>query len=181
MLALVVSLGAYVFLVHPDEAPVGQVGDDPVIVASSASARTRDAAYGRHNSYWWSGQSNLPLEGAFTKPEDVVGKILLYPVPPKEPIRNQLLAGPGSAIGLTAKIPDGMRAVAVVTNEVNNVSGFLFPGSHVDVLVTFHAESGKEPMTTTVVQNVEVLSTGERLAARSFRQAAERQGGDASS
>ena len=31
-----------------------------------------------------------------------------------------------------------MRAVAVVTNEFNNVSGFLFPGSHVDVLVSFH-------------------------------------------
>jgi pilus assembly protein CpaB len=107
--------------------------------------------------------SSLALDGTFTKPEDVVGKILLYPVPPKEPIRNQLLAGPGAAIGLTAKIPDGMRAVAVVTNEVNNVSGFLFPGGHVDVLVTFRADQGKEPMTTTVLQNIDVLSTGEML------------------
>jgi len=107
--------------------------------------------------------SNLPLDGAITKPEQVVGRILLYPIPVKEPIRESLLAGPGAAIGLTAKIPDGMRAVAVVTNELNNVSGFLFPGSHVDVLVTFRAEAGTEPMTTTVLQNIEVLSTGERL------------------
>jgi pilus assembly protein CpaB len=107
--------------------------------------------------------SNLPIEGSFTKADALVGRILLSPIPAKEPIREQLLAGAGAAIGLTAKIPDGMRAVAVVTNEVNNVSGFLFPGSHVDVLVTFHGDGGKDPLTTTVLQNIEVLSTGERL------------------
>ena len=107
--------------------------------------------------------ANLPLEGVVAKPEQLIGRILLYPIPRNEPIREQLLAAPGAAIGLTAKIPDGMRAVAVVTNEVNNVSGFLFPGSHVDVLVTLRAEAGREPMTSTVLQNIEVLSTGERL------------------
>ena len=56
-----------------------------------------------------------------------------------------------------------MRAAAVITNELNNVSGFLFPGSHVDVLVTFRADNAKDPMTTTVLQNIEVLSTGEKL------------------
>ena len=107
--------------------------------------------------------TNLPLEGSFTKVDEVVGRILLTPIPAKEPIREQLLAAAGAAIGLTAKIPDGMRAVAVVTNEVNNVSGFLFPGSHVDVVVTFRADNGKDPMTTTVLQDIQVLSTGERL------------------
>jgi pilus assembly protein CpaB len=29
--------------------------------------------------------------------------------------------------------------------------------------VTFHADQGKDPMTTTVLQNIDVLSTGERL------------------
>ena len=107
--------------------------------------------------------SNLPVEGAFSKADAIVGRVLVTPVPANEPIREQLLAGAGAAIGLTAKIPDGMRAVAVVTNEVNNVSGFLFPGSHVDVLVTFRGDAGKDPMTSTVLQNIEVLSTGERL------------------
>lgn len=109
--------------------------------------------------------SDLPLEGAFRQPGEVVGRILLYSIPKGEPIRDPLLAGPGSAIGLTAKIPEGMRAVAVVTNEVNNLSGFLFPGGHVDVLVTFRGEAGPSdsPMTNTVLQNVEVLSAGERL------------------
>ena len=117
----------------------------------------------RLNSWcWWTGPPIFRWKVSLPS-RKIVGRILLYPIPQKEPIREQLLAAPGAAIGLTAKIPDGMRAVAVVTNEVNNVSGFLFPGSHVDVLVTFRAETGKEPMTSTVLQNIEVLSTGERL------------------
>jgi pilus assembly protein CpaB len=110
---------------------------------------------------------NLPIEGAALKTNDVVGRILLYPVAAKEPIRESIMAGPGAAIGLTAKIPDGMRAVAVVTSEVNNVSGFLFPGSHVDVLLTFHPQTqpqtSNDQVTTTVLQNIQVISTGERL------------------
>lgn len=110
--------------------------------------------------------ASMPLEGSFKNPADVIGRILVFPTAAKEPIREQLLAAPGSAIGLTAKIPEGMRAVAVVTNELNNVSGFLFPGSHVDVLVTLKQEAAGGPqdaLTTTVLQNVEILSTGEKL------------------
>jgi pilus assembly protein CpaB len=107
--------------------------------------------------------ANAPMEGTFHKPEELTGRIAMFPIAYKEPIREGLLAAPGATVGLTAKIPDGMRAVAVVTNEVNNVSGFLFPGSHVDVLVSFRPDNGKDPITATVLQNIEVLSTGERL------------------
>lgn len=105
----------------------------------------------------------FPVEGAMTKPQDAIGRIALYPLAAKEPIREPLLAAPGS-VGLQAKIPDGMRAVAVETNDVTNVSGFLFPGCRVDVLVTFRPDAGNsQDLTATVLQNVEVLSTGERL------------------
>ena len=106
---------------------------------------------------------NFPLEGALTKTQDAVGRIVNFPIAAREPVRESLLAAPGS-IGLTAKIPDGMRAVAVETNDVANVSGFLYPGAFVDVLVTFRPEQGRqEDLTATVLQNVEVLSTGEKL------------------
>lgn len=106
---------------------------------------------------------NFPLDGALKNTSDAVGRIVVFPIAPKEPVRESLLAAPGS-VGLTAKIPDGMRAVAVETNDVTNVSGFLFPGCHVDVLVTFKPEEGRqEDLTATVLQNVEVLSTGENL------------------
>ncbi len=107
--------------------------------------------------------AKVPIEGSFSKPEDVIGRIVVYPVGNSAPVSEQMLASPGSAIGLTAKIPDGMRAMAVETNDVNNVSGFVFPGARVDVLVTVRPDNGHEPMTATVLQNVLVLSTGERL------------------
>jgi pilus assembly protein CpaB len=107
--------------------------------------------------------SSAPIDGTFHKPEDLTGRIVMYPIAFKEPVREGLLAAPGATVGLTAKIPDGMRAVAIVTNEVNNVSGFLLPGSHVDVLVSFRQDGAKDPMTTTVLQDIQVLSTGEKL------------------
>lgn len=110
--------------------------------------------------------SNFPLEGAFTKPEDVVGRIAVFSIAAKEPIREPLLAAAGAMVGLTSKIPDGMRAMAVETNDVTNVSGFLYPGCHVDVLVTFRPDvnrGNQDPVTATVLQNIQVLSTGERL------------------
>ncbi len=108
---------------------------------------------------------NFPVEGAMKNTQDVVGRMVMFPIAAKEPVREALLAAPG-AVGLTSKIPDGMRAVAVETNDVANVSGFLFPGCRVDVLVTFrpqNARGDEEDLTATVLQNVEVLSTGERL------------------
>jgi pilus assembly protein CpaB len=56
-----------------------------------------------------------------------------------------------------------MRATSIRTNEVMNVAGFLFPGSHVDVLVTMRAENGVGNVTRTVLQNVQVLATGTKM------------------
>jgi len=108
---------------------------------------------------------NAPLEGIIDKKEDVVGKVLAYPKGAKEPILKRDLAGSGS-LGLAAKIPDGMRATAVKTNELNNVAGFLFPGAHVDVLVTLRGDATiGSGLTRTVLQNVLVLSTGAKIEA----------------
>ncbi len=107
--------------------------------------------------------AKMPLEGSFAKTESLVGRIVMYPIAANEPFREPLLATAGSALGLTAKIPEGMRAVAVETNNVNDVSGFLFPGARVDVLITLRGEGGAESLTATVLQNIEVLTTGEKM------------------
>ncbi len=73
------------------------------------------------------------------------------------------LAAPGSGIGLTVKIPEGMRATSVKSDEIVGVAGFLFPGSHVDVLVTFRSDRFPTPATQIVLQDVEVLTVGQKL------------------
>jgi pilus assembly protein CpaB len=161
-MALVVSVLVTFFLYKRIKQQYGGGALIKVVIAAKPLDTGTPLAAGDLTLMDW--PSNAPLEGAFNKPEDVTGRVVMYPIAFKEPIRDGLLAAPGATVGLTAKIPDGMRAVAVVTNELNNVSGFLFPGSHVDVLVSFRPEAdNKEPMTITVLQNVQVLSTGEKL------------------
>jgi pilus assembly protein CpaB len=104
---------------------------------------------------------SVPLAGAFLKPQDLVGRSLLYPLAAGAPILDRDLAIPGT--GLTTKIPEGMRALALRSDEVVGVAGFLFPGSHVDVLVTYRSTTAPEPATATVLQNVEVLAAGSQV------------------
>jgi len=105
--------------------------------------------------------ATLPLEGLIDKKEDAIGRVLILPVEANEPVLKHDLA-PNGSYGLAAKIPSGMRATSVKTNEVMNVSGFLFPGSRVDVLVTLRGDNTASTTTRTVLQNVQVLATGNK-------------------
>ena len=107
--------------------------------------------------------ASRPLPGAFSKAGDVAGRAVIYPVAASQPLLPEYLAAPGSVIGLTTKIPEGMRATSVKSDEIVGVAGFLFPGSHVDVLVTFRSERAPTPATQIVLQDVEVLTVGQKL------------------
>ena len=102
-----------------------------------------------------------PLRGAFSKPGDVAGRAVIYPIAGSQPVLQDYLAAPGSVIGLTTKIPEGMRATSVKSDEVVGVAGFLFPGAHVDVLVTFRSDRAPTPATQIVLQDVVVLTVGQ--------------------
>lgn len=102
----------------------------------------------------------VPIDGAFPRTADVLGREVLYPLARSQPILDRDLSAPGSGRGLASKIPDGMRAVALRSDEVVGVAGFLVPGSHLDVLVTYRPEGGAEPLTATVLQNAVVLAAG---------------------
>lgn len=104
-----------------------------------------------------------PLTGGFTKIEDVAGRVVLYPLPKGEPILERQLAAAGAGAGITAKIPSGMRAISVRSDEVVGVAGFLLPGTHVDVLMTYHSVSAPEPQTLTALQDVVVLAAGQQI------------------
>ncbi len=106
---------------------------------------------------------SVPVQGGFNKAEELAGRSVIYPVAAGQPILNTYLAAPGSGIGLTVKIPEGMRATSVRSDDVVGVAGFLFPGSHVDVLVTFRSDKALTPATQIVLQDVEVLTTGQNF------------------
>lgn len=107
--------------------------------------------------------ANQPIAGAFTKPQELVGRTLIYPMDQGQPFTQKLLTPVGSGIGLAGRIPDGMRAIALRSDEVVGVAGFLMPDSHVDVLATVHTDKNPDPTTFIVVQNAEVLAAGHQV------------------
>jgi pilus assembly protein CpaB len=103
-----------------------------------------------------------PITGAYVKPEDLNGRTVLYPLDKDQPITDRFLSAPGAGLGITGKIPDGMRAISLRSDEVMGVAGFIYPGSHLDVLVTYHPDGAPEPITFTVLQDAEVLAVGQK-------------------
>jgi pilus assembly protein CpaB len=99
-------------------------------------------------------------KGGFSKVEDVLDRPVISNILLEEPILEGRLAAKGSGLGLAPTIPVGMRAVTVRVNDVASVAGFVLPGMRVDVLVTGHPPSADGDMTTTVLQNMLVLSAG---------------------
>jgi len=107
--------------------------------------------------------NDVTLAGSYARVDAVVGHPLLHSLVAKEPILQRDLALEGSGIGLSTKIPPGMRATAVRSNEIVGVAGFLYPGSHVDVLATYNLPGQTGNLTQTVLQDVEVLTAGQTI------------------
>jgi pilus assembly protein CpaB len=103
-------------------------------------------------------------EGAFRKIEDVVGRVAVTPIGLREPVTNMKLAPQGVGAGLSAVIPEGYRAMTVKVDDVVGVSGFIMPGSFVDVVaVITPSTDGAEPISKIVLQNIKVLASGAKL------------------
>jgi pilus assembly protein CpaB len=108
-------------------------------------------------------QSAMPM-GAFSSPEEIVGRGLVMPVIQNEPILPMKLAGKDAGSGLPVVIPEGKRAVSVRVNEVIGVAGYVLPGTRVDVLATASPTDKREDMTTKLVlSNVQVLAAGTKI------------------
>ena len=107
--------------------------------------------------------SELPAN-VFHNVSDVVGRGVLVPIQRSELILGNKVAGEEAGAGLPALIPTGMRAVSVKVNDVVSVAGFVLPGTRVDVLLTGQPSKANDtPTTTTVLENVQVLSAGPKL------------------
>jgi pilus assembly protein CpaB len=104
-------------------------------------------------------------KGAFAKVEDVLDRPVVSNILLDEPILEGRLAAKGSGLGLAPTIPVGMRAVSVRVNDVAGVAGFVLPGMRVDVLVTGRPPTTDGDMTSTVLQNMLVLSAGQTIQA----------------
>lgn len=100
-------------------------------------------------------------KGAFSKVEEVMDRPVVSNILLDEAIIVGRLGERGSGLGIAPIIPVGMRAVTVRVTEVVGVAGFVLPGMRVDVLVTGRPPESNDTVTTTVLQNIIVLSAGQ--------------------
>jgi pilus assembly protein CpaB len=99
--------------------------------------------------------------GSFSTTQKAVGRGAILPISKGEFILVSKLAAANAGAGLSAMIPQGMRAVSVRVNDVVAVAGFVQPGSHVDVLAT--GDQNNVHQTSTVLENVLVLAVGKNF------------------
>lgn len=105
-------------------------------------------------------------DGAFDSIEKLTGRVAVVNIAPREPLTEARLAPEGTAAGLSAIIPEGFRAMTVKVDDVVGISGFVMPGTLVDVVVVIdpaeHAGM-QDPISKIVLQNIKVLANGQNI------------------
>ena len=106
-------------------------------------------------------------DAVFRKIEDAVGRVAVVPIGVREPITNLKLAPAGMGAGLGAVIPEGYRALTVKVDDIVGVSGFVMPGSFVDVVAVIlpvsQTAAAQGPISKIVLQNIKVLASGAKI------------------
>jgi pilus assembly protein CpaB len=106
---------------------------------------------------------------AGTRPaEAFTGWVARDPIAPGEPIIEAKIVSPGSRGFLAAALAPGMRAVSVPVTATSGISGFVFPGDQVDILITHTPATGNNneaphKASETVLRDVRVIAVDQKL------------------
>jgi pilus assembly protein CpaB len=105
-------------------------------------------------------KTSIPA-GAYSSPQQVMGKVNRVKILANEPILESRLAGEGA--GLTVRLEAGKRALALRVDEIVGVSGFIVPDDRVDVILTTTPLGGGQDtkISKIVLQNKRVLSVAQ--------------------
>ena len=110
---------------------------------------------------------NYILSGSRTA-ESFAGWVARDPFAAGEPISEAKIVSPGSRGFLAAVLGPGMRAISVPVTATSGISGFVFPGDQVDILIT-HQLTGTGGNDTahkaaeTVLHDVRVIGIDQKL------------------
>src|SRR6478735_5451137 len=107
------------------------------------------------SAYYTEGQPDADVQ-------KLLGTVVRYQVTAGQPLTRGALVGPKDRGFLAAALGPGMRAITVPVNASTGVAGFVFPGDHVDIMLTQEVAGGGDgaalKVTETVVRNVRVLA-----------------------
>ncbi len=94
----------------------------------------------------------------------LLGTVVRFPVTAGQPVTQGALVAPGDRGFLAAALGPGMRAITVPVSAKTGVGGFVFPGDHVDLLLTQTVKGGGDDgealrAAETFLRNLRVLAT----------------------
>ncbi|MBU6267469.1 MAG: Flp pilus assembly protein CpaB [Sphingomonadales bacterium] len=103
------------------------------------------------------------LDGEVDK-NKLIGTVVRFQITAGQPLTQGALVAPGDRGFLAAALGPGMRAISIPVSDMTGVSGFIFPGDHVDLMLTQSvkgAGGGDEGLkaTETILRNVRILAT----------------------
>ena len=107
------------------------------------------------------------VEGAASL-ESMVGAVVRRRLNADEPVTAAQIIKPGQRGFLAAVLRPGMRAVTVQIDKVSGNSGLVFPGDHVDLILTLELIGGRNISSRslaseTILRNVRVIAMGQRV------------------
>lgn len=158
VVATLATMAVYRAVQQIPERVVERPGVPVVVAARALPVGTMLAASDVRVAVW---PQSSPVSGAFASVEAVLERGLIAEMVENEPVTPAKLAPVEAGAGLPPVIPPGMRAIAMQTNEVIGVGGFVTPGNRVDVVVTVSRRD--IDMSRIVVSNVKVLASGTRV------------------
>jgi pilus assembly protein CpaB len=101
-------------------------------------------------------------------PKKLLGTVVRYPITAGQPVTRGALVGPQDRGFLAAALGPGMRAITVPVNVNAGVAGFVFPGDHVDLVLTQQVQGGGDgpalKVAETIIRNLRVLATDQRIS-----------------
>ena len=99
--------------------------------------------------------------------QKLLGTVVRYQITAGQPLTRGSVVGPEDRGFLAAALGAGMRAVTVPVNSASGVAGFIFPGDHVDMMLTQQVAGGGDgpplKVSETIVRNIRVLATDQRF------------------
>ena len=91
----------------------------------------------------------------------LLGTVVRHPITAGEPVTQGSLVAPGDRGFLAAALGPGMRAVTIPVSARTAVAGFVFPGDHIDLVLTQTVKGVGNSLKTaeTILKNLRVLAT----------------------
>lgn len=170
VLALLTGLGATLMVarvLRKNRPTTVRVETQQVVVAATSLPMATTIAKPHLRMVDWPKEA-VPA-GAFTSVDDLAGRVVKETIIEGEPVVAARLTDKDAGVGLTAVIPEDMRAMSVKVNEVIGVAGFIHPNDRVDVIAVMPSNHNSDkdedrlPRAKVILQNIQVLAVGQEM------------------